>query len=143
MHVKDIMSSKVAFVSPETTVTQTAQLMQKHNIGSLPVCQNNNVVGIVTDRDIVVRNIAHGKDPGSTPVRDVMTSTVQTVSPDDDLQKAAQIMAQKKIRRIPVVNNNQLVGMLALGDLATQAVHDVELAQTLGEISEPAQPYRL
>ena len=140
MNVKDIMTSNVTYVSPDTTITQAAQLMQKHNIGSVPVCQGDSVIGIVTDRDIVVRNIAHGKDPGSTPVRDVMTSSVQTVSPEDDLSDVAKIMADNQVRRVPVTDGNKLVGMLALGDLATEAKTDVELARTLGEISVPAMP---
>lgn len=143
MNVKDIMTSKVAYVSPDTTITQAAQLMQKHNIGSVPVCQGDKVVGIVTDRDIVVRNVAHGKDADNTPVSDVMTSSVQTISAHEDIHTAARLMADKKIRRMPVTEGNKLVGMIALGDLATQARYDVELALTLGEISEPAKPQQM
>ena len=140
LKIKDIMTDTVAFVSPDTTVVETAQLMQKHDIGSMPVCEGSNIVGIVTDRDIVVRNVAHNKDPKITPVRDVMTSQVKTLTPDTDLNQAATMMSQDRVRRIPVVNNNRLVGMISLGDLATQAKSDVELAKTLGEISSPSEP---
>ncbi len=143
MNVRDIMTSDVAYVNPDTTIAQAAQLMQKHNIGSVPVCQGDSVVGIVTDRDIVVRNVAHGQDADDTPVRDVMTTAVQTVSPDDDLHQVAKIMAQKQIRRVPVTDGDKLVGMVSLGDLATEAKHDVELARTLGEISEPSKPEKM
>ena len=143
MKVKDIMTDQVAFVSPAATIVETAQLMQKHNIGALPVCEGQNVVGIVTDRDIIVRNIAHGKDPASTPVRDVMSSTVKVVTPDMNLDEAATIMAHEQVRRLPVVENNRLVGIVALGDLATEAKYDVELAKTLGEVSQPSKPEQI
>ena len=124
------MTDKVAFVSPETTVVETARLMQKHDVGSIPVCEGPNLVGIVTDRDIVVRNVAHGKNPSTIPVREIMTTTVKTIAPEMELNQVAELMSQQQIRRLPVVENNQLVGMVSLGDLATQAKHDVEVAST-------------
>lgn len=143
MKVKDIMTDQVAYVSPETTVVEAAQLMQKHDIGMVPVCQGKNVVGLVTDRDIVVRNIAHGKDPQKTMVKEVMTSQVKTVNPEMTLNQAAELMSTNQIRRLPVVDHDQLVGIVALGDLATQAKYDVELARTLGQISSPSEPENL
>ncbi|TCL64198.1 CBS domain-containing protein [Hydrogenispora ethanolica] len=143
MKIKDIMNHEVAYVSPETTVTQAAQLMQKHDVGSIPVCQGEHLIGIVTDRDIVVRNIAHGRDPHSTPVRDVMTSQVRMVNADMDLHQAAEIMAKSQVRRLPVVDKDRIVGIVSLGDLATQAKTDVELAKTLGLISTPSEPENL
>lgn len=140
MKIKEIMTEQVAYLSPESNLVEAAQLMQKHDVGVLPVCQGDNVVGIVTDRDIVVRNIAHGNDPKTTPVKNVMTSDVRMVSPDMNLNQAAEIMADHQIRRLPVVENNRIVGMVALGDLATQAKYDVELATTLGRISSPSEP---
>jgi CBS domain-containing protein len=143
LKIKDIMNHEVAYVSPETTVTQAAQLMQKHDVGSIPVCQGEHLIGIVTDRDIVVRNIAHGRDPHSTPVRDVMTSQVRMVNADMDLHQAAEIMAKSQVRRLPVVDKDRIVGIVSLGDLATQAKTDVELAKTLGLISTPSEPENL
>lgn len=137
------MTDKVACVNPQTTVIEVAQLMQKHDVGAIPVCEGQKVTGVVTDRDIVVRNIAHGKDPHSTPVRDVMSTNVQSISPETSLNQAAGIMADHQIRRLPVVENDRLVGMVSLGDLATRAKYDVELAQTLGEISTPSQPEQI
>ncbi len=137
------MTDKVAFVSPETTVVETARLMQKHDVGSIPVCEGPNLVGIVTDRDIVVRNVAHGKNPSTIPVREIMTTTVKTIAPEMELNQVAELMSQQQIRRLPVVENNQLVGMVSLGDLATQAKHDVEVASTLGEISQPSRPEKI
>jgi CBS domain-containing protein len=143
LKIRDIMTDKVACVNPQTTVIEVAQLMQKHDVGAIPVCEGQKVTGVVTDRDIVVRNIAHGKDPHSTPVRDVMSTNVQSISPETSLNQAAGIMADHQIRRLPVVENDRLVGMVSLGDLATRAKYDVELAQTLGEISTPSQPEQI
>ncbi|HHW09576.1 MAG TPA: CBS domain-containing protein [Firmicutes bacterium] len=143
MNVKDIMTTQVAYVDANATVAEAAKLMQKHNIGSVPVCEGTRVVGIITDRDIVVRNVAHGKSADSTPVREVMTSKVHTVSPETDIQQVAGIMAEQQVRRLPVVEGDRLVGMISLGDLATEALYDVEVARTLGEISEPSRPFRM
>jgi CBS domain-containing protein len=138
--IKDIMTDKVAYVNPQTPLVEVAQLMQKHDVGAVPVCEGQKVMGVVTDRDIVVRNVAHGKDPHSTPVRDVMTTDVRSISPEMSLNQAAEIMADQQIRRLPVIENDHLVGMVSLGDLATKAKYDVELAQTLGQISYPSKP---
>lgn len=141
--IKDIMSDKVACVNPQTTVVEAAQLMQKHDVGAIPVCEGQKILGIVTDRDIVVRNVAHGKDPHATLVSDVMSTGVKSISPDMSLNQAAGIMADQQIRRLPVIENDHLVGMISLGDLATKAKFDVELARTLGEISYPSQPEQI
>jgi len=141
--IKDLMTNQVAYVSPNTPVAEAAQLMQKHNVGVLPVCEGQNVVGIITDRDIVVRNVAHQQDPNNTPVSNVMTTRVEAVSPDTTLNQAAEIMAEKQVRRLPVMEENQLIGIVSLGDLATQAKYDVELSRTLGEISVPSRPRKM
>jgi len=137
MKVKDIMTRDVTFVNPTTTVSETAHLMQMHNVGSIPVCNQSGVIGIVTDRDIVVRTIATGKNPQYTAVRDVMTSSVTTVSPEMEMNDVSQQMAFSQIRRIPVIENNTLVGIVALGDIAIDAKYDTEVAETLTEISKP------
>lgn len=143
MKVRDIMTKNVAYVNPNSTVWDAAQLMQKHNIGSVPVCDQNGVVGIVTDRDIVIRNVASGSNPMNTPVRDVMTSHVTTVTPEMDVSEVTEMMANNKIRRMPVVENNKLVGMVSLGDLATNAMYDAEIAEALSEISRPSRPEKM
>lgn len=140
MKVRDIMTKSVAYVNPNSTVIEAAQLMQKHNVGSIPVCDNNGVIGIVTDRDIVVRNIAQGTNPQSTSVKDVMTAQIKTASPDMEMDAVTQMMADQKIRRVPVVENNKLVGILALGDMATDQRFDTEASEALTEISRPAKP---
>lgn len=143
LKIKDIMTEQVAFVEPESSVTQAAQLMQRHDVGVIPVCQNQNIVGMVTDRDIVIRNIASGKDPQNTPVKDIMTSNVKSINANMSLDQAAEIMSSNQVRRLPVVDNNQMVGIVALGDLAAQGRNDMEVADTLEEISEPAKPKNL
>jgi CBS domain-containing protein len=140
MKVKDIMTKNVAYLNPSSTVIEAAQLMQKHNVGSIPVMDQSGVVGIVTDRDIVVRNVAHGSSPQSTPVSHVMTSQVKTVTPEMDISDVSEMMAQQQIRRIPVVEGNTLVGIVALGDVAANPRFDTEASEALNEISKPAKP---
>lgn len=137
------MTDKVAYANPQMNLVEVAQLMQKHNIGALPVVEGDNVVGMVTDRDIVVRNVAHQKDPAATPVSAIMTSQVESVTPEMELNKAAEIMSSKQVRRLPVIEGNKLVGIVSLGDLATQAKYDVELGRTLAEISTPSKPVKM
>lgn len=142
MKARDVMTKSVATVKPDATVRDVAQLMHLHNVGSIPVVDNNNLVGIVTDRDIVVRNVASGKDPFSTPVRDVMTAQVTTVTPEEDVQSITQLMASRQIRRVPVVENQQLIGMVSLGDIATTGRTELamEASEALCEISKPSKP---
>ena len=143
MKVKDVMTKKIAYINPASTVVEAAQLMQKHNVGSIPVCDQSGVIGIVTDRDIVVRNIAHGNNPQNTKVQDVMTSNVATATPDMDISDVSKLMGGSQIRRVPVVENNKLVGMVSLGDVATDAKYDTEVAQALSEISSPSNPQKM
>ena len=137
MKVKDIMTKNVASVKPDASVSEAADLMQRYNAGSIPVCDDNGVVGIVTDRDIVMRNVTVGSDPRSTPVSSIMTTNVTTVSPDTDVDELGVIMSQKQVRRVPVVDNNNLVGIVALGDLAVDNRFDTEASEALTEISKP------
>lgn len=139
MKVKDIMTKNVTYVNPATTVSETAHLMQMHNVGAIPVCDQNGVVGIVTDRDIVVRTVAPGKNPQMTAVKDVMTAGVSTVSPEMDMKDVTRQMANSQIRRVPVMENNTLVGIVALGDVAVNAKYDTEVADTLMGISKPVK----
>ena len=104
MKVRDIMTKSVTSISPEATVKDAAQLMQRHNVGSIPVVDANGLVGIVTDRDIVIRNIALGQDPYSTPVIK-RTSQSYNSNADEDVNKITQMMSSRQIRRIPVVEN--------------------------------------
>jgi CBS domain-containing protein len=139
MKVKDIMTKNVAYVKPDASVYDTASIMQQNNIGAIPVCDQSGVVGMVTDRDIVVRNVITGSDPKTTPVSNIMTTQVATVNPNTDVDELSEIMAQKQIRRIPVVENNTLVGIVALGDLAADRRFDTEASVALTDISKPVK----
>ena len=139
MKVKDIMTKNVAYIKPDTSVVDAARLMQQHNVGSIPVCDQNGVVGMVTDRDIVVRIVITGTDPKATPVSNIMTTNVTSVSPDTDTHDLGDLMSQKQIRRIPVVDQNTLVGIVALGDLAIDRRFDTEASSALTDISRPVE----
>lgn len=144
MKVKDIMTKNVATIGPDNTVLDASKVMQTHNVGAVPVCQQDGkVVGIVTDRDIVVRCIANDGDPKTTKIKDMMTPNVISAEPSMDADTAAQIMANNKIRRLPVLNNGIIAGMIAIGDLATKHVLQNEAGDALSEISEPAKPFNM
>ncbi len=136
MIVRDIMSVKVAWVAPNTPLVEVAKLMQREDIGSVPVCEQDRLQGIITDRDIVIRAIASGKNPNSLNVSDIMSTKVITVSPDTDAHEASQIMAREQIRRLPVMENGKLVGIMALGDLAVERIHVDEAGEALSDISQ-------
>ena len=139
MKVKDVMTKDVAYVKPDASIFDTATIMQQNNIGAIPVCDQSGVVGMVTDRDIVVRNVITGTDPKTTPVSNIMTTQVASVSPDTDIEQLGDLMAQKQIRRIPVMDNNTLVGIVALGDLAADRRFDTEASVALTDISKPVK----
>lgn len=118
MKVKDIMSKEIAFVNSNESIESAAQLMQHYNIGSIPVCDNRNLVGIVTDRDITLRAVAKGQYGQS--VGDIMTKNPYTTSPETDVHEASRIMGERQIRRLPVIENKSLVGMITLGDISIE-----------------------
>jgi len=140
MKVRDVMTKSVATVSPDTTIRDAAQIMQQHNVGSVPVVDATGLVGIITDRDIVVRNIAQGQDPLSTPVKNIMTAQVMTADPEEDVHTITRKMSTQQIRRVPVVENQKLVGMVSLGDIATTGMTNMEASEALTEISKPSRP---
>ncbi len=118
MKLEDVMSHKVLTVAADSSTADAAKTMHQHNIGALPVVSHGHMVGIVTDRDIVTRGVAAGKDPNSMPVSQVMSQPVVCGSPNMDLGAATNLMAEKQVRRLPVVNDGQLVGFVSLGDIA-------------------------
>ena len=137
MQVKDLMNPSVVTVEPTASAALAARLISRHNVGSLPVCaEGERLRGVVTDRDIVLRCIATEDDPAQTPVRDIMTRGCATVSPDADCREATRLMSLHQVRRLPVVENDRLVGMISLADVARSGRFDMEAAQALCEISE-------
>ena len=135
MQVKDVMSSQPISIAPAEPVAAAARLLAQHNIGALPVCSGGQLRGMVTDRDIVLRCVAAGENPGQTPVQAVMTRRLITVAPEDPLPIAAQLMAREQVRRLPVAQGRRLIGMVSLADLAAQPACTMEAAGTLAEIS--------
>ena len=134
--VAEIMSPEVCTIAPQETLRSAARLMQEHDIGALPVCQEERLLGMLTDRDITVRAIADGLDPDTTCVSDVMSGDVQCCRADQDAQEAMALMGERQLRRLPVVDaQRRLVGIVALADLATRQQSSVD--QTVREISEP------
>ena len=142
MQVRDVMTKQVASVQAQDTVQKAAQLMKEHDVGSIPVCSGSNLVGIVTDRDITLRCVAQGKDTNQAPVSEAMTANPGSVSADTDVQQAAQIMSSKQIRRLPIVENNSLVGMVSLGDLAVEPAAKDKAGDALKNISEPCHHHK-
>lgn len=136
MKVRDIMTTSVTSLTPDDTVIRAASIMKEQDIGSIPVCQGNNVVGIITDRDITLRSVASGVNSSNQAVREVMSSNPILGSPDMSLDDASRIMSQQQIRRLPIVENQQLVGVIALGDLATQPQSDEKAGHALSSISQ-------
>ncbi len=133
--VRELMSTDLSYCTPVDNVYEAALKMKQEDIGIIPIVENNRLVGIVTDRDLVVRGIAD-KNPGSNKITEVMTTDIVSVSPSDPVEKATELMARHQIRRLPVVENGQLVGMLSLGDLAIEKYADDQAGYALSEISE-------
>jgi CBS domain-containing protein len=138
MKVKELMSKNISFVSPDTPIVEVAKAMKNNNIGSVPVCEGDKVIGIITDRDIVLRDVALGKSIENVKAKDVMTVGLSTVTPEADIHEAANLMADKQIRRLPVVDNGRLVGMIAIGDMAVKTKFENEAGEALSDISKPA-----
>ena len=137
MEIKELMNPSVVTIEPTASAALAARLISRHNIGVLPVCgEDRRLRGVVTDRDIVLRCVAAEEDPAQTLVRDIMTRGCATVSPHEDCRTATRLMAQKQVRRLPVVEEGRLVGIISLADLARSQRFDMEAAQALGEISE-------
>lgn len=135
MLVKELMTRDVVSVSPDEMTSVAARMLSRYNIGAMPVCERDGRLhGLITDRDIVLRCVAAEKEPAKTPVRDIMTSRVISVSPEDDAEQAAKLMATEQIRRLPVAENGRLVGVLSLGDLSVNQKLQMEASECLSEI---------
>ena len=137
MLVRDLMNSNLVTIAPAESAALAARLLSRYDLGALPVCQNDGRLrGIVTDRDLVLRCLAPGEDPRRLPVGDIMTRSCAWVSPGAELSEAAAVMSSAQVRRLPVVDNHKVVGMLSLGDLARCHNCDMEAAAALADISQ-------
>lgn len=136
MKVRDIMTQPAIHVAPGESVEVAARTLTQYNIGALPVCSaDGRLCGVVTDRDMVTRCVASGRKPSETTVREVMTGNVELARPDMDAAVAAHLMGRMQVRRLPVVENGRLCGMVSLGDLAKREQSVMDAADALSEIS--------
>lgn len=141
MQVQEIMTRDVECIKPENTLQEAAQKMRSLDVGPLPVSDQNELVGMITDRDIVIRTVAEGGDPKKKKVRDAMTRDVACCLEDQGIEEAAEIMKSKRLRRLPVLDHeNRLVGMVTLADLAVGCESPDLAGRTLERISQPAMP---
>jgi CBS domain-containing protein len=123
MQLREIMTKDVEVIRPETCLSQAAQKMRSLDVGALPVCEGERLVGMVTDRDITIRAAAYGHDPNTTPVRWYMSSDLICCFEDQDIKEAEELMRQKRVRRLPILTREkQIVGTVALDDLANRTV---------------------
>ena len=134
--VKQLMTASVLKIEPGEPVEVAARTLTHYNIGILPVCSGDKLMGMVTDRDLVTRCMAANREPSKTTVRDVMTGQVIVIQPDMDVGVAAHLMGRKQVRRLPVVENGKLCGMLSLGDMATREESAMDAADALSDIAE-------
>ena len=136
MKLRDIMTNQVVKIQPEETVAVAARMLEHNNIGAMPVCgSDSRLCGMLTDRDIVTRCLASGKSPQTTTVREIMTGKVYVGRPDMEVSLAAGLMGREQIRRLPVMENGKLCGMVSLGDLARKEESSIEAGDALTEIS--------
>ncbi len=140
--ISEVMTRDVRSISPQESIRRAAQMMDEMNVGALPVCEGEQLVGMITDRDIAVRAVSAGQDPEQTHVKDIMSSDVRTVMDDQPVDEVLQHMGNVQVRRVPVLDHDTkaLVGIVSLGDLATK--HPGSVDRTLQEISTPSEPER-
>ena len=140
--IREVMTPDVRTISPQESVQRAAQMMDELNVGAIPVCDGERLVGMITDRDITVRSVAAGQAPDSTCVADVMSTDVRTCTSDQEVDAVMHQMGDVQIRRVPVIDraSQRLVGIVSLGDMA--AKHSAQVDRTLDEISTPAEPDR-
>ena len=134
MDIRDVMTPNPRTVTPDDSIESAARIMRDEDTGAVPVVQNGRPIGMVTDRDIVIRAVADGG--ANRTVRDVVTERLVSVSPETSTREAAELMSEHQIRRLPVVENDRLVGIVSLGDLAVKEAKDRRVGDTLQSISE-------
>lgn len=134
--LREIMTTDCVTVSKQDTLFDAAVKMKTHDIGIIPVVDGNKLEGVITDRDLAIRGYALKKDSTET-IEQVMSREVTTAEPEMTVDDAAKLMASKKIRRLPVVENGNMVGIVAIGDMAVRDIHENEASEALSKISEP------
>jgi CBS domain-containing protein len=143
MKLREIMTRNPRTAKPSDTVDHVARMMRDENVGSIPIVENDQLVGIITDRDLATQALAQGLDPNQARVQDFMTPNPITGHPEITDREALDLMGREQIRRLPIVENGRLVGIVALGDFALEAESETDVKavveETLEEISEPAR----
>ena len=135
MQIRDVMTANPTTLTPADTIQSAARLMRDQDTGAVPVVENGRVIGMVTDRDIVVRAVAEG-DQSSRPVRDILTTNLVSVTSATSTGDAAELMSENQVRRLPVIDNGVLVGIVSIGDIAVKEGKDKRSGDTLQSISE-------
>jgi CBS domain-containing protein len=140
MTINEVMTKDMVTCRDTDSLSDAASLMREISVGSLPVMDEvGSLIGMITDRDIAIRAVSTGVDPVLSQVGDFMTPNPLTISPDSSLEIAAEMMANAQVRRLPVIQDGQLVGIVSLGDLAVDLGEEELLAETLGRISMPVR----
>lgn len=143
MQVRDVMTKNVEVIRPEDTLRDAAQKMKELDVGAMPVCDGERLVGMLTDRDITIRAAAEGLDPTQTTAQETMTPEIYYCFENQNIEDAALLMMEKQIRRLPIINKEKkLVGIVSLGDVAVDTRDDELSGSTLEEISKPSKPNR-
>jgi CBS domain-containing protein len=142
MKVRDVMTSDIAIASPDTTLEEIATMMKSEDAGAIPILEDDELLGIITDRDIVIRCIAEGEDPAELTADDILSESPEIVEPDTDAEDALEIMGRRQVRRLPVVEDGSLVGMVSLGDLAVKRGDLKDTGETLKDVSQGVKPSR-
>lgn len=138
MKLRDVMTPNPECISPDTNLKEAAARMRDSDIGDVLICENDRLVGIITDRDIAIRATADGKTPSRSKVRDVMSTGIVYCFEDQSHEEAAKVMSENQIRRLPILNRDKrLVGIVSLGDLALQTNDETVVEKTLEAVCEP------
>jgi CBS domain-containing protein len=142
MKVRDVMTSDVVTARADTTLEEIATMMKSGDTGAIPVVEEDELLGLITDRDIVVRCVAEGRDPSDVTAEDVLSENLEVVDPDADVEEALDLMGRHQIRRLPVVENGELVGMVSLGDLAVKQGDKKDTGEALKDVSKGVKQAR-
>jgi len=136
-HIRDVMTPNPVTVSEKDSIREVARIMAREDTGVVPVVDGKKVIGMITDRDIVVRLVAEGKDPSSARVNEAMTKNVRSIQEDSTVGDALQVMSGAQIKRVPVVNSkNEIVGIVSMGDIATESNETGKVGKTVEDISK-------
>lgn len=138
MKIRDVMTTNLKTVNCESSLMAVAKIMRDEDVGIVPICENGEPVGLLTDRDIVIRAVAEGPEALNRPLRTFLTDKLVTIGPDTDTKEAADLMAEKQLRRLLVCEGGRLCGIVSLGDLAVKEDKEKRMGETLHEISKPA-----